>query len=280
MDISVAIQTFNHEPFIEKTIKSVLEQTGIEALNVEVVILDDCSNDKTKKICEAFQKDNPNIRIIGNEINLGVNKAYEKLISSCRGKYVAYLDGDDFWIDKEKLINQFNVCELNKLEFCAGKSEIIDNKGNIIGSYDGPKSKKVDRDYFWNGGYLQTSTYFMLRQTLTEKLPLFKNVKFCITDALPRYLLTKNDKIGFYDCYCSAYRVWDDSYWTSKSQLEKDMDFYYFWVEMVRVEKDVPTFKKELLKVTKNIIRSSNAKWSLKLDILIKYLINKFLNKW
>jgi glycosyltransferase involved in cell wall biosynthesis len=95
--ISVLIDTYNHERYIEQAIVSVLEQ-DFPADEVEIVVVDDGSTDSTSSIIEKFL---PRLRYIRKK-NGGQASAFNAGIPELRGPIVAFLDGDDWWA-KEKL---------------------------------------------------------------------------------------------------------------------------------------------------------------------------------
>ncbi|HUL16662.1 MAG TPA: glycosyltransferase [Terriglobales bacterium] len=90
---SVLIDTYNHEPFIEKAVVSVLEQ-DFPASDREILVVDDGSTDRTPEILRKFQ---PYIRLI-KKSNGGQASAFNAGIPECRGEFIAFLDGDDWWV--------------------------------------------------------------------------------------------------------------------------------------------------------------------------------------
>src|SRR5882672_8675367 len=90
--VSVLIDTYNHERFIEQAITSVLEQ-DFSAGDREVIVVDDGSTDRTAEIVRKFE---PQVRLI-RKANGGQASAFNKGIPECRGEIVAFLDGDDWW---------------------------------------------------------------------------------------------------------------------------------------------------------------------------------------
>src|SRR5271154_3700933 len=90
--VSILIDTYNHERFIEKAIVSVLEQ-DYPAADCEIIAVDDGSTDGTSGIIQKFA---PRVRHIRRE-NGGQASAFNCGISECRGEIVAFLDGDDWW---------------------------------------------------------------------------------------------------------------------------------------------------------------------------------------
>ena len=90
--ISVLIDTYNQERFIEQAVMSVLEQDVGEAER-EVIVVDDGSTDRTPEIVAKFA---PRVRLIRKE-NGGQASAFNAGIPQCSGEIVAFLDGDDWW---------------------------------------------------------------------------------------------------------------------------------------------------------------------------------------
>jgi hypothetical protein len=90
--VSVLIDTYNHERFIEKAIVSVLEQ-DFPATEREILVVDDGSTDRTPEIVRKFE---PHVRLLRKE-NGGQASAFNAGIPECKGEIVAFLDGDDWW---------------------------------------------------------------------------------------------------------------------------------------------------------------------------------------
>lgn len=90
--VSVLIDTYNHERFIEQAIVSVLEQ-DFPASEREIVVVDDGSTDRTHEIVRKFE---PRVRLLRKE-NGGQASAFNAGIPECKGEIVAFLDGDDWW---------------------------------------------------------------------------------------------------------------------------------------------------------------------------------------
>ncbi len=94
--VSVLIDTYNHERFIEKAIVSVLEQ-DFPAAEREILVVDDGSSDRTPEIIRKFE---PHVRLLRKE-NGGQASAFNAGIPECKGEIVAFLDGDDWWAPKK-----------------------------------------------------------------------------------------------------------------------------------------------------------------------------------
>jgi glycosyltransferase involved in cell wall biosynthesis len=90
--VSVLIDTYNHERFIERAITSVLEQ-DMPLDDVEILVVDDGSTDRTPEIVHRFE---PRVRLL-QKPNGGQASAFNAGIPECQGEIVAFLDGDDWW---------------------------------------------------------------------------------------------------------------------------------------------------------------------------------------
>jgi len=95
--VTVLIDTYNHERFIERAITSVLEQ-DMPMGNVEILIVDDGSTDRTPELIRRFE---PRVQLL-RKSNGGQGSAFNFAFAHARGEIIAMLDGDDWW-EKEKL---------------------------------------------------------------------------------------------------------------------------------------------------------------------------------
>ena len=116
--VSVHMTTYNHEGFIRQAIEGVvMQETDFE---YELVIGEDCSTDRTREICFEYQKKHPTkIRVLWSESNLWhIGGNHKRVDARCRGKYIAYCEGDDYWTDPKKLQKQVEYMEAHP--GCAG----------------------------------------------------------------------------------------------------------------------------------------------------------------
>ncbi len=94
--VSIGIPVYNVEPYIEKCLLSALNQTY---MNLEILVVDDCGTDNSMLIVSALKQTHPRgcvIRIIKHLHNKGIGEARNTIIKECKGKYVYFLDSDDF----------------------------------------------------------------------------------------------------------------------------------------------------------------------------------------
>lgn len=95
--VSVIIPAYNTEAYIAKAIQSALEQT---LSDIEVIIVDDGSSDKTVEVAKSFT--DQRLKVIVNQQNLGVSAARNRAMKAAQGEWVAVLDSDD-WYTPERL---------------------------------------------------------------------------------------------------------------------------------------------------------------------------------
>lgn len=159
--ISIIIPVYKVEKYLEKCIESVLKQTYT---NLQIILVDDGSPDNCGKICDEYAKKDVRIEVI-HKANGGLSDARNVGISIAKGKYIGFVDSDDYIkIDMyEKLINlikkynaDISICNL--YDVIDGK-EYIRNKENGIQEYNRIEILKetlLDKNiqsYAWNKLY-------------------------------------------------------------------------------------------------------------------------------
>lgn len=92
--VSVIVSCCNQEAFVEATIRSVMTQSW---RHLEVLVIDDCSQDRSYEILERLAREDPRIKPLRQPRNLGVVAARNAGLAVARGTFIALLDGDDLW---------------------------------------------------------------------------------------------------------------------------------------------------------------------------------------
>jgi glycosyltransferase involved in cell wall biosynthesis len=124
MKLSVMMITYNHERFIAQALESVLAQRV--NFDFEVVVGEDCSTDRTREILIDFHRRYPD-RIVPllREKNLGAMRNLQETLASCRGQYVALLEGDDYWISDDKLQKQVDFLDAHPdRAICCSRAQV------------------------------------------------------------------------------------------------------------------------------------------------------------
>lgn len=129
--VSIITANYNSESYVEKTIKSILEQSH---KNWELIIVDDNSTDDSIKIIDKYLKVDNRIKLIKLLKNSGAGVARNKAIEYASGKYIAFLDSDDYW-HSEKLTIQIAFMKKHKCNISYGSYYLIDENGDSTGYY-------------------------------------------------------------------------------------------------------------------------------------------------
>ena len=227
--VSVHMITYNHEPYIAKAIEGVLMQET--DFPIELIIGEDCSTDRTAEIVIEYQKKHPDIiRVITSDKNVGAHKNGWRAEKACRGKYVAYCEGDDFWIHPKKL--QMQVDYLESHSECGLVHGDIDRLHQKTGHVEqGVKTARGigfhDVADAFNGILLGTYVVFTctacVRRSLLEEVRTAE--EYLLTNSeikqgdLPRWLYISNiSDVHYFAEVLATYRVLAESASHSKSR--------------------------------------------------------------
>ena len=207
--IAICIATFNHEKYISQAIESVLMQE----INAPFTIFigEDCCTDKTREICLEYKNKYPEIfELVLSETNQGLVKNTINLLKRIKEDgydYVAMLDGDDYWIDKNKLQKQYELFEKN------GEVGLIHTNNDILWN-DGSIERTI-KDNPLNGYVFDSIENFnvancsvMFRTSLLNYIDFddFVNQGFMSCDYAMYAVFSKYTKFGFLDDYTAVWR--------------------------------------------------------------------------
>ena len=108
--VSIRTSTYNHEKYIRQCIEGILMQKT--DFPFEYIIGEDCSTDGTMAIVREYAQKYPDvIRVVTDDVNVGMRANGLRCIERCRGKYMAICEGDDWWTDPHKLQKQVDFLE-------------------------------------------------------------------------------------------------------------------------------------------------------------------------
>lgn len=148
--VSIIMPNYNCEKFIDETINSVLNQTYE---NWELLIVDDCSTDKSLEIIKSYCEKDDRIKLFVNEENMGAAASRNWALREASGKWIAFLDSDDIWLT-EKLQKQLKFMCDNGYQFSYTAYEHIDEKStrlNIKVTGPGDLTKRKVFNYCYQG---------------------------------------------------------------------------------------------------------------------------------
>jgi glycosyltransferase involved in cell wall biosynthesis len=214
MKLSVLMVTYNHERFIAQAITSVLSQCV--DFDYEIVVGEDSSTDGTRDILMDFYRRFPD-RIVPllRDRNFGGGRNLEAALAACRGKYVALLEGDDYWISNNKLQRQVEFLETHPdFAVCCHRARILHEVH--IGYADVSPSLAAGSytiEDLLKGNFVMTSTTVVRRN-------LFGPLPGCFSETglgdWPRLALAaRQGKIELMDEVMAAYRVHAGGIWSS-----------------------------------------------------------------
>ena len=206
--VSVCLITYQHELYIRQALESILMQKV--NFSWEIIIADDCSKDGTQKIILEYQQKYPGlIRSVFQKENVGGGKNFVDLIYAAKGKYVAYLEGDDYWTDPLKLQKQFDFMEANTdFSLCYHKIKWthtypVNGDSEQQSNVNDPKISTIE-DVINKGWFIRSCTMFFKNISLPANFE-----KLHVGDYPLHVLLANEGKIGFIDICMAVYRIND-----------------------------------------------------------------------
>lgn len=181
--ISVLIPVFNSEKFLEKCLESVIFQ---DFSDFEIVICDDGSDDKSKKIIKNFQKKFPEkIIFLQNEKNLWIAKTRNILAKNARGKYLAWMDSDDIML-KNRLRMQYDFLEKNpEIGILGTNFWILMKNGEKIARNPPEIHDEIVKNLFLRNPFGQFT--IMIRKKIFQKIGWYDE-SFSVSEDLEFYI--------------------------------------------------------------------------------------------
>ncbi|SFV54977.1 Putative N-acetylgalactosaminyl-diphosphoundecaprenol glucuronosyltransferase [hydrothermal vent metagenome] len=129
--VSIITPSYRSQKFIAQTIESVLAQSYQEW---EMIIVDDCSPDNANEIISSYIQQDPRIKLIKLEKNSGAAAARNEAIKEAKGRYIAFLDADDLWME-DKLKKQIAFMQKKGALLCYSAYNVIDESENDMGCF-------------------------------------------------------------------------------------------------------------------------------------------------
>lgn len=247
--VSIITPAYNLEKFIEETIKSVIDQTYE---NWEMIIVDDCSTDKTCEIVNKWILRDKRIKLIKKNENSGAANSRNIALENSNGRFIAYLDADDLWFSN-KLSKQIKFMLDKKCGFSCCSYEVIDSKGNSKNKFVMMK-EKLDYMGFLTNNLLQT-VGIMADLQVIEKDDLFMPNMKRRQDAATWLQVLKRGNI----CYgmkeiLAQYRRVEGSLSSNKVKAANGVWYLYRKVERLSLVKSIYCFSRyAMLAVWKRI---------------------------
>ena len=186
--VSIIVPVHNDEKFIQKTIQSILDQTY---QNFEVLVIDDCSSDNSVELIKHFN--DHRIKLFTQSKNMGAAAARNLGLREATGDYVAFLDGDDYWLPK-KLETQLDFMRRNNCSFCCSQYYVVSQDDEKLYLMDAPRiiGKQRMKNCCYIGcltaiydrravGLIQIDERLRKRNDYAIWLSAIQNVGFCLS---------------------------------------------------------------------------------------------------
>lgn len=226
--VSVCVVTCNHARYIRDCLASVLAQ-GEDVL-LEILVGDDLSEDETGDIVATLAARHPDaIRYFRHPRRLGAVENYQFLIREARGKYIAHLDGDDFWLPG-KLRHQLSVMESNPQQVAVySNAVVVNDDGCLRGGFNTTVPDSFDLGFLLRGGNFLCHGSLVyraaVRQSILEMPAPFLDYQIHIR-------LASLGKLGYVNRALVGYRVASS---TSMSTLQSARVRELYWQALVCV---------------------------------------------
>lgn len=228
--VSVCLTAYNHGKYIAQALDSILMQEV--GFKYEIVVGEDCSPDNTREILLDYKAKYPDkLKLLLHEKNMGGKKNVMTTLKNCSGKYIAMLDGDDYWIDPKKLQIQIDLMESYPdchMSFHPAEAR-IDNAetGKVIAKHANKnKIFSTSEVILGGGGFTPTASTIFHREVI-DNLPDFF-VGTTVGDYYMQVLGSLNGGALYIDRVMSVYRQGVEGSW-STSLKNIDIDRKVKW---------------------------------------------------
>lgn len=209
--VSVCMITYNHEKFIAQAIESVLMQRT--PFDYELVIGEDSSQDATAEIVASFARRYPEkIRALFSDKNMGAHDNFVRVYLSCQGEYVAFMDGDDYWISPDKLHKQLDFMIANsQCSGCFHPVEVLMEPSGVRRVWEPPLKKRFYHLDDYATPFVAHQSSVMFRHRYIQIPDWFSSVSN--GDLVLQVLHLERGPIGFINEVMSVYRVHPGGVW-------------------------------------------------------------------
>ena len=161
--VSVITPVFNAEKYIKQMVESAINQSYP---NIEIILVDDCSEDNSAKMIKELQKKYSNIIYHLQPKNMGAGVARNTALELATGRYVAFLDADDIW-KTEKIARQIALMKSKKSPMSYTAIEIINENGLLVKEKRNVK-EEINYNFLLHNTMIATSTVVIDRKKMGD----------------------------------------------------------------------------------------------------------------
>ena len=245
--VSVHMITYNHGPCLAKAIEGVIAQKT--DFLIELLIGEDCSTDSTREIALDYQRRYPHlIRVIYSDRNVGMMANLRRVWGACRGEFVAFCEGDDYWIDQDKLREQVVVLSRLKnidIAFHSCYRKYENEQKNIL-SYVRSSTDKVftlSEVIAGSGDFMPTASLVVRRSLLISIQNWFDATMPPVGDYFIQIFGSRNGGAYYVNKPMSVYRKDVEVAWSETTEKTIDAIVKYetkFLIALRKLEHEIP----------------------------------------
>lgn len=271
---SVIIPIYNVEKYLEETILSVINQTIGFKENIQLILINDGSKDKSYKICEKYKKLYSDNIIYDKQENQGVSAARNKGMEYIEGKYANFLDSDDIWdLDVFEKVYKFFEKHEKDIDVISCRQKFFEAKeGYHQLDYKFESNRIIDIQEDFEYIQLSTSSAF-LKSDIVKKYKYDERLKYAEDATLVGQVIMEKSKYGILSDAIYNYRKRKKN--TSALQTrEGDKSWYFDTIKYgydLLISKSIEKYGKVINYFQYQIMY--DLQWRLKVDI------SKYLNQ-
>ena len=271
--VSIICNTYNHEKYIAHALESFLMQKT--DFSFEILVHDDASTDSTPDIIKTYAEKYPDIikpiLQTENQFSKGINVTQVFQYSRAKGKYIAFCEGDDYWIDSLKLQKQVDFLEANA-DFAVHCHNFKTQNGSIVRAeshFDtlNPATEMTISDLSKNNIIPTLTAVFRNQELLFPDWTL----QSPLGDIILFLQVVKNGKIKYLNEKMAVYRQ-NVGVWSGKKMDQQKM--IYLFENLADEYKDLPQVRQNLLSN-----KNRHVKALLKEMKISKILVNHYFKK-
>lgn len=250
MKLSILVTFYNQSQYVDEALSQLLSMNY--DFDYEILVGDDGSQDDTVSKLKVWKEKYPDIiNYFVMERKEGVTyspierAAFNRvnLLKHAKGEFVCFLDGDDFYCDKNKFIDQINILDQNPALVAAATNCYLywnEDKKEVMNVKD-VKTKIFKAKDYWRYKYFHISTFIFRNVFLNKEMDFDPK---CFDDNYITFVFLKHGDVYYSNKITSCYRQTEDSVWNETNQIEQDIINLMDYQFEIEYNKD---FKKECL---------------------------------
>jgi glycosyltransferase involved in cell wall biosynthesis len=274
--LSVCLITYNHGNYIKQAIEGVLMQ--ITNFTWEFIIADDCSIDGTREIVVEYQKKYPNlIKLILQNKNVGAAQNWLDLINASKSKYIAYLEGDDYWVDPLKSQKQVDVfLKHPDTIICGARAKTWNERKKQYTTITPALEKNIScmtpEQFFYLGDWVKSCTRLVIRDLMIS-IPISYGMDY----RQVHYLLAKTPT-GTFRCLdevVAVYREHAGGVFSGADPIDVQKEYFESTTLIAKLFEDerANRMRKRALQTAKELYLNSSLELRVRVFFALQYFV-------